>query len=354
VEVPVVSQSTHANNFNLLRLVAAFQVMWVHAFNHFEFDGPLVNAFRVAPGVPTFFFISGLLISAAYERTRPAGLTVFYRNRFLRIFPGLWVSIAAALAAVLALGYLSTRSFSIAHFVAWLAGQASIFQFYNPEFMRGFGVGVLNGALWTISVELQFYLLTPIIWWLFARQRALLALLFAFSLGLNLFFRFKLDWTYLPMKLAYVSSLPWLYMFITGFLVNAYRSQVDALLRRVPLALAAAAFVASMILVGEYRVNATNAINPVSFLLLAVLILKISTQPLRLPQSVNDFIRRNDFSYGLYLYHMPVINVILYTGWLTGKASLLATAAMSVVAAALSWYVVERPALSAKVKFYRK
>jgi peptidoglycan/LPS O-acetylase OafA/YrhL len=348
------NQSAHANNFNLLRLIAAFQVMWVHAFNHFEFDGPLVNAFRVAPGVPTFFFISGLLISAAYERTRPAGLKVFYRNRFLRIFPGLWASIAIALAAVLALGYLSTRSFSIAHFAAWLAGQASIFQFYNPDFMRGFGVGVLNGALWTISVELQFYLFTPLIWWLFTRQRALLALLFTFSLGLNLFFRFRLDWTYLPMKLAYVSSLPWVYMFITGFLVNAYRSQVDAFLRRVPFAVAAAAFVASMILLGSYRVNATNAINPLSFLLLAVLILKISTQELRLPPVVNDFIRRNDFSYGLYLYHMPVINVMLYTGWLAGKASLVATAAMSVVAATLSWYLVERPALNAKVKTYRK
>lgn len=348
------NQPAHANNFNLLRLIAAFQVMWVHAFNHFEFDGPLVDAFRVAPGVPTFFFISGLLISAAYERTRPAGLKVFYRNRFLRIFPGLWVSIAAALAAVLALGYLSTRSFSIAHFAVWLAGQASIFQFYNPEFMRGFGVGVLNGALWTISVELQFYLLTPVIWWLFERQRALLALLFIFSLSLNLFFRFKLDWTYLPMKLGYVSSLPWIYMFITGFLVNAYRTQVDAFLRRVPFALAVAAFVTSMILLGPYRVNATNAINPLSFLLLAVVILKFSGQQLKIPPVVNDFIRRNDFSYGLYLYHMPVINVMLYTGLLSGQASLAATATLSALAAALSWYLVERPALNVKAKTYRK
>jgi peptidoglycan/LPS O-acetylase OafA/YrhL len=45
---------------------------------------------------------------------------------------------------------------------------------------------------------------------------------------------------------------------------------------------------------------------------------------------------------------------MLYTGWLAGKASLVATATMSVVAATLSWYLVERPALNAKVKTYRK
>ncbi|MBQ5963369.1 acyltransferase [Massilia sp. ZL223] len=348
------NQQSHANNFNLLRLIAAFQVMWVHALNHFGFEGPLVSALKIAPGVPTFFFISGLLISAAYERSRPAGLAAFFRNRFLRIFPALWASILVALGTVLALGYLSSQSFTIAHFAAWLAGQASLFQFYNPDFMRGFGVGVLNGALWTISVELQFYLITPVLYWMFMRRRALLATLFGLSLALNLFFRYKLDWSSVPMKLVYVSFLPWVYMFITGMLVHAYRDRVDGFLRRIPLAVVLAVFLASMVFFGPYELNSSNAISPLSFALLAALILKVAKRPLRLPTALNDFIRRNDFSYGLYLYHMPVINVVLYSGWLSGQFSLLATATLSVVAAVLSWYVVEKPALSAKVKIDRK
>lgn len=36
-------------------------------------------------------------------------------------------------------------------------GQATIFQFWTPDFLRGYGVGCPNGALWTISIFIQFY-----------------------------------------------------------------------------------------------------------------------------------------------------------------------------------------------------
>ena len=350
----MLNQPAHANNFNLLRLLAALQVLFVHALNHFDYEGPLVTALKVIPGVPTFFFISGWLICGAYERSRPAGLKEFFRNRFLRIFPALWLSVLVAIGAALALGYLATQSFRFGHFVLWLAGQASIFQFYNPDFMRGFGVGVINGALWTISVELQFYLLAPVLYFLLRRRAVLFALLFAVSLGLNLYFRLQPDWSSLPMKLAQVSFLPWLYMFLTGFLVNAYRGKVDRFLQRVPLGALALGYVASMLLVGSYTDNASNAINPISFILLCGMIVKLATRPINLPASISSFIRRNDLSYGIYLYHMPAINVLLYTGWLSGRMSLLATFLFSLMAAVFSWYVVEKPALSMKRKNDRK
>lgn len=37
----------------------------------------------------------------------------------------------------------------------------SFVQFYNPDWLRGFGTGVLNGSLWSIPVELQYYVLLP-------------------------------------------------------------------------------------------------------------------------------------------------------------------------------------------------
>jgi peptidoglycan/LPS O-acetylase OafA/YrhL len=348
--VPVRKEHVRVNNFNLLRLLAAFQVLWVHALNHFGYEGYLVSALKLTPGVPMFFFISGLLISAAYERSRPQGLPVFFRNRFLRIFPALWLSTFAAILSVIAVGYFATRVVSVPHFLLWLTGQASIFQFYNPPFMRGYGVGVMNGALWTISVELQFYLLVPLLFLLFRRHIAGLAVFFMVSLALNLYLRFALDWSNVAMKLVAVSFLPWVYMFMTGFLAHTYREQVDRVLHRVPFAILAALFVASMLLVGSYAVNASNAINPVSFFLLSALVLKASASRMNIPTVINDFIRRNDFSYGIYLYHMPVINLLLYSGWLGGRFSLFATVVLSLLAALLSWYVVEKPALSIKIK----
>lgn len=348
------SHVSHFNNFNLLRLIAALQVLIVHSLNHFEFEGVLVAMLKVIPGVPTFFFISGLLISAAYERTQTTGLGEFYRNRVLRIFPALWLSIALAMATVFAVGYLDSKSFSIVHFVLWLVGQASFLQFYNPDFMRGFGVGVMNGALWTISVELQFYLLAPVLYFLYRRRTILFALLFALSLGLNVYFRLRPDWSSLPMKLLQVSFLPWVYMFMTGFLVHVYRAQVGRHLAAVRLDVLALAYVGSMLVLGPYASNASNAINPLSFFLLAAMIVKVSTRPIHLPPAVSDYVRRNDLSYGIYLYHMPVINLLLYTGWASGRVSMLVTVLISVMAAAFSWYAVEKPALSMKRKNDRK
>lgn len=34
------------------------------------------------------------------------------------------------------------------------------FQFYTGGWLRGYGVGVPNGALWTITVDIQFYIVS--------------------------------------------------------------------------------------------------------------------------------------------------------------------------------------------------
>jgi len=60
-------------------------------------------------------------------------------------------------------GYFSTVQITAKQWFAWLATQFTFLQFFNPDFMRAYATGKLNASLWTISVELQFYLLTPII-----------------------------------------------------------------------------------------------------------------------------------------------------------------------------------------------
>ena len=338
----------HHNNFNLIRLIAAAQVLAVHGLNHLGFEGPLVTALKVVPGVPTFFFISGLLICTSYERMQPKGLRAFFTNRILRIYPALWICVLVAALAVAATGYLGTQSFTLTHLVAWLLGQASFFQFYNPDFMRAFGVGVINGALWTVTVELQFYALMPILYALLVRHRRWLAFVFLLSLALNVYFRFHLDWSRLSNKLLYVSWLPWVYMFILGCVAAKFHEQTERLKAWLQLRWSVPAYVLSMIFIGTYETNAANSINPISFLLLAACLLKLSTQRLPLPERMSRFVARNDLSYGLYLYHMPVINLLIYLGWFSAHANLLAAFVVSGMAATMSWFLVERPALQYK------
>jgi peptidoglycan/LPS O-acetylase OafA/YrhL len=56
-------------------------------------------------------------------------------------------------------------------FAGWAAAQLSFLQFYNPDFMRHYGTGVLNGSVWTICVELQFYVPIPLLYWLMHSRR---------------------------------------------------------------------------------------------------------------------------------------------------------------------------------------
>ena len=48
-------------------------------------------------------------------------------------------------------------------FFKWLLTQISFLQFYNLEASRAFGTGEINAPLWTISIELVFYAVLPII-----------------------------------------------------------------------------------------------------------------------------------------------------------------------------------------------
>ncbi len=59
------------NNFDLIRLIAAFQVLIWHGAVHFEVSDKIHDflvVFYHFPGVPIFFTISGFLISFSLER----------------------------------------------------------------------------------------------------------------------------------------------------------------------------------------------------------------------------------------------------------------------------------------------
>ena len=106
-------------------------------------------------GVALFFVISGYCIAGAaaraQESARPASL--FLRHRFRRIFPPYWWSIL--LAVVLALGTIFAGG------KTW----ASIFPLdlrewlLNAVLLQGpFGAGDVQSVYWSLTIELQFYL----------------------------------------------------------------------------------------------------------------------------------------------------------------------------------------------------
>lgn len=341
----------HHNNFNLIRLVAALQVLLVHGVNHFGYSAWFVEGLKAVPGVPAFFFTSGFLIFFAYERMQARDRAGFFINRLLRIYPALLVCVLVSTLTVYWVGYFDNRSISPIRFVAWIAAQTTFFQFYNPPFMRDYGVGVLNGALWTISVELQFYVLVPILYYLLKCKRAVLAGIFVVSMIVNVVANYLLrqpgQWDHMYMKLLMVSFVPHLYMFILGFHA-ASNARLRQWVDRINLKYLLLAYVLSMNFIVSYHANASNGINPVSFVLLALIILKIAKVRLPIPAGVLGYFERTDFSYGLYLYHMPLLNLLLVLALFLPLANIGVLVAITFMAAAASWYLIERPALSHK------
>jgi peptidoglycan/LPS O-acetylase OafA/YrhL len=335
------------NNFNLIRLLAATQVLIVHACNHFGYNSSFINMLKCFPGVPLFFFISGYLIGGTYIKNHANGLYTFFRNRVLRLYPALIICIAISIISVYFTGYFKTTNVTVAHFVAWILGQVSFFQFYNPVFMRNYGVGVLNGSLWTISVEVQFYLLTPFIFYLLAKRKYVVYLLLIISVLTNIYIKIYPDWTSIYMKLITVSFLPWVYMFLLGYFFSYY-PRLKTYANRINIWVVMILYIVSMIFIGSYHNNAQNSINPVSVLLLSILILRFSKATLYMPAKIEKFVDEYDLSYGTYIYHMPIINCLLYINLFSLTGNILITIAGAITMAYLSWCFVERSMLKLK------
>ncbi len=85
-------------------------------------------------------------------------------------------------------------------------------------------------------------------------------------------------------------------------------------------------------------------ISPVYLLPLAGLVVSVAMSA---PQLSDRILRHHDVSYGLYLYHMLVINLLVSLSAPSGWAS-FAAIIVSLGLAALSWTLIEKPYLTGK------
>lgn len=333
----------HINNFDLIRLFAALQVAIIHCAEHLKFRGPWVDIFALFPGVPIFFFISGFLIFQSWANIKNRRIFIFFANRALRIFPALYFCVGLSVLSLFLSGFLLLDELKEPRFWLWILSQITAFQFFNPDFLRNYGVGVVNGSLWTISVELQFYLLTPFLFILIRRGKA------TFPVAILLFFLLNLANTYLnpsitiPQKIFGISFLPWFGMFMVGAYFST-SSKLQKKVIQVPWGLLIFPYVIFYIIFVFGGAGYGNNINPLSYLILAALILKIAFCK---PWLSNKLLRRNDISYGIYIFHMPIVNFLIYSE-LKGIIGFWIAIFGTIVFALISWFLIERPALRLK------
>lgn len=342
------------NNFDLLRLIAALQVVILHSVGILQIDPPtiiggLLQFFHLFPGVPIFFFISGFLISKSYESNHK--LSEYSQNRVLRLYPGLIVCVLLSFILIFVSGYMATTNTGFFDWGLLFVAKTTILQFYNPEFMRGYGDGVLNGSLWTITVELQFYFLVPIIYTMFKLREQgntnlkLISLIIFFLLVNRVYANIPADYhNEIIYKLVGVSFFPWFYMFLFGIFVQKNFDFFHKLL--------AGKFLLVFVLycvVGyfakRYQIDLGNNINPLIYVLLIAVAFSFAYSFTDLSKKI---LNGNDISYGAYIYHMPVVNFMLYLGYSEDIKYAFYAFIITVALAIASWVFIEKRSLALK------
>ncbi len=343
------------NNFDLIRLLAATQVVYHHVIREMDVELTGLTAefhhiLSIFPGVPIFFFVSGFLISRSYENNSKT--SEYFLNRFLRLFPGLTVCVAISIALVAISGYLTTVDVSIMELVFLFLSKITILQSYNPDFLRAYGDGVLNGALWTITVEIEFYILLPIMYVLFnleSKNKSTLKLIFI----LIFFFLLNRAFTYIPAeygdgipyKLVKYSFIPYFYMFILGVI---FQKNFDFFHRILSGKLLYLLPVYCLIAIPSLEIEGMsfgNNVNPFIFILMITVIFTFAYSYENLS---NTLLRRNDISYGVYIYHTPIINYMLYNLWANTFSHAMIALASTIIIAIISWKLIEYPSLLLK------
>jgi peptidoglycan/LPS O-acetylase OafA/YrhL len=332
----------------------------------------LVIVYHVEPGplpggsvaVDVFFTLSGFVITrlliAEYARTGGIGLRRFYRRRWLRLGPALLTM--CAVTALLSLAF-PLPLFDGAWTAAVLAAVSVVNLVRAGESGPYSDLTAPLSHTWSLGVEEQFYLAWPLLLLLLLRHttaRKVLAWVAALCV-LPLLWRLAL-WDPTAAHRIYNGPDTRADQLLIGALLAVILARLHAddprlaLLRRWAGRLCWPALALLGLIAWQIPIAGTSAWNPVwytaGFMLAAVLsatvVAALDLVPGSWPSRLLSigalaWIGRN-LSYGMYLWHYPVIRLLSDLG--VADDQLLPMGMVATVAAALvSYVVVERPML---------
>jgi peptidoglycan/LPS O-acetylase OafA/YrhL len=310
-------------------------------------------------GVQLFMVISGIILTLI-AGDKEIVVSKFYLNRVLRIYP-LYVFIVT-------LGYFSTpdpRPTSVG--VDYLMSLLPISNLYRLQY------GEWGAQLWTVAVELQFYLLFPFLL-VFMRKYGIGYILGLIGLMIFLRAAIQFGFTGTVHMLAFFSIFGNLEMFLAGMLAGDfyrtlskqgmwwYRSWVlPVYFLGINLVIYALFKNRTFFHVDFYGIS-TDGVSHSAFWILwpifqavmwAGFVVIYLKSDLPIPFS-NLFATFGKYSYSIYVWHMFILfglkNYVHYFLWLSPFALGVAVVLpITIALSAASYYLIERPFLEMRV-----
>ncbi|MEI7441199.1 MAG: acyltransferase [bacterium] len=328
--------SKNKNNFDGVRIFLALIVNFSHIsaltqVSNFKFFDVIFNSNFAVKG---FFAISGFLVTKSYLNSR--NLFEYAEKRFRRIYPAYIVSVTICLLIGLFATKLNFWEFLTSPItIKYAFANLTFLNFIQPVLPSVFDnnpTQILNGSLWTIKVEVVLYFFIPVLIYFYKKfgQEKTTLCLFCLSVVWVYFFEFLYTGNkgqelsrQFPGQLSY-------------FTLGVFFSVNQKALKNIVLI----ALVSLIFLFSVKNPILKLVIDPIAY---STIVLFLSTAACR---SLN-LGKYGDISYGLYLYHFPIIQLLISLGLFKFNAWLGFTSVffITVVAGLLSWHCVEKKLL---------
>uniref|UniRef100_UPI001C5CE0BC acyltransferase family protein n=1 Tax=Pseudonocardia nigra TaxID=1921578 RepID=UPI001C5CE0BC len=327
-----------SNSFDLLRLLFAALVAVAHGIAIRTGSQPQWGDSTLGDfGLDGFFILSGFLVTRSFLNLGSFPRYAWHRS--LRIMPGFWVCllvvalVVAPLAALLQGMPVSTPFTGDPSALRYVLGNAGllILQYDIAGILADTPNGAsFNGSLWTLFFEAFCYVIVAALGiigmlhrrpWVVPALAGVLAVLTV------------LQEAGLPVLLN-ERVLRLVFVFLLGAAAHLYAHRIP--MRASLAAGALAVFLVSVALFDDYRVLGAAPLAYAFFWFGTCF---------PWPWSM-----RADLSYGVYIYHWPLFQLLVLTGLAAAPTAVFVPLGLllTIAPAAASWYLVEKPALGRK------
>ncbi|WP_052296182.1 acyltransferase family protein [Treponema brennaborense] len=152
------------NAFQFLRFACCMIVIYEHAVMLTENPFPCLNLRGIA--VKIFFILSGFWVTRSFLQS--STISTYALKRVRKIFPQYAATVILCAVLLFPFSNLGMREYFLnADFFKYLAANLLTLNFLCPTLPGVFGGmildGSVNGSLWTIKVEIGFYIALPFI-----------------------------------------------------------------------------------------------------------------------------------------------------------------------------------------------
>jgi peptidoglycan/LPS O-acetylase OafA/YrhL len=338
------------NNFNFLRLFFSFSVAIGHAWmsKPESFLLPFLKLFNGHVAVCGFFIISGFLITKSYSES--ISVKEYFIKRCRRLMPAYCMVVLLCAAGLSLLSDLSPEEyFTSPQLYQYIAANLSFMNFLQPALPGVFMSGEvtkrtpeINGSLWTIRIEVLFYILVPLIVFMLSkfksRRRINIALISAYILGILYGYLWAVIVKKFNSPLLYdiMGSSGYIPYFVTGIfcLIN-----FDWLQKHLKYLIAPGIIITVL----EY----IYTFNPVLEIFLPAGLGTVIMFTAFNFSRLHTVGKNGDYSYGIYIFHVPLLKILFDMGYYEVNiyTTVFLGISISFTFAYLSWHLVEKTAL---------